>query len=324
MKYDFRPMLATLTDKPFDDPGWVFETKWDGFRVVALVKSGKVTLYSRNGLDLSAKYPTICKALRATSHEAVFDGELVALDQAGRSHFQLLQNSEREPVRLGYCVFDLLYLDRKDFRHQSLLERKASLKATLSQNSALEYSNHVVGKGIAAFNRAKRAHEEGIMAKRADSRYYSGQRTREWLKVKASQGQEVVIVGFTAPRRSRQYFGSLVLAVREGDGWRYVGRAGTGFDFETLKSLYGQLVPLRTARKPVVAKVPDEPNTTWVEPKLVAEVKFAEWTSKGEMRQPVFLGLRIDKKASDVVMETAPKNPNAKGPTFAGASKGPC
>ena len=114
MKYDFRPMLATLTDKPFDDPGWVFETKWDGFRVVALVKSGKVTLYSRNGLDLSAKYPTICKALRATSHEAVFDGELVALDQAGRSHFQLLQNSEREPVRLGYCVFDLLYLDRKD------------------------------------------------------------------------------------------------------------------------------------------------------------------------------------------------------------------
>jgi bifunctional non-homologous end joining protein LigD len=306
MRYDLRPMLATLTDGPFDDPDWVFETKWDGFRIVGVVKSGRATLYSRNGLDVSAKYSTICEALRATRHEAVFDGELVALDDAGRSRFQLLQNAEREFTRLRYCVFDLLYFDRKDLRQRTLLERKAALEATLPQNSALEYSNHVVGKGITAFNRAKRAQEEGVMAKSADSRYYSGQRTREWLKVKASQGQEVVIVGFTAPRRSRQYFGSLVLAVREGDDWRYVGRAGTGFNVETLKSLYGQLSPLRTARKPVAAKVPDESNTTWVKPKLVAEVKFTEWTSSGEMRHPVYLGLRTDKKASDVVMEALP------------------
>jgi bifunctional non-homologous end joining protein LigD len=158
-------------------------------------------------------------------------------------------------------------------------------------------------KGIAAFKRASRAGEEGVMAKFARGHYYSGQRTREWLKVKASLGQEVVIVGFTAPRRSRQYFGALVLAVREGNGWRYVGRAGSGFDRESLKSLHALMVPLITKTKPVAEKVPDQGNTTWVKPKLVGEVKFTEWTSKGEMRHPVFLGLRGDKKATDVIRE---------------------
>ena len=198
MQFDLRPMLATLTDKPFDDPDWVFETKWDGFRVVAVAERGKVTLYSRNGLDVSSKYPSICKALRETPHTAVFDGELVALDAHGRSRFQLLQNAEREPARLSYSVFDLLYLDGKDLRRRPLLERKEALEAVLPESPVLHYSTHVVGKGITAFNRAKRAEEEGVMAKLASGRYYSGQRTREWLKVKASQGQEVVIVGFTA------------------------------------------------------------------------------------------------------------------------------
>lgn len=303
MQFDLRPMLATLTDNPFDDPDWVFETKWDGFRVVAVAERGKVTLYSRNGLDVSSKYPSICKALRATPHTAVFDGELVALDAHGRSRFQLLQNAEREPARLSYSVFDLLYLDGKDLRRRPLLERKEALEAVLPESPVLHYSTHVVGKGITAFNRAKRAEEEGVMAKLASGRYYSGQRTREWLKVKASQGQEVVIVGFTAPRRSRKYFGSLVLAVRDGKGWKYVGRAGTGFDQATLRSLHAKLVPLKTDKKPFVEKVPDEANTTWVSPKLVGEVKFTEWTSKGEMRHPVFTGLRTDKKATDVVQE---------------------
>jgi bifunctional non-homologous end joining protein LigD len=303
MQYDLRPMLATLTDQPFDDPDWVFETKWDGFRVVALVKGGKATLYSRNGLDVSRKYPSICEALRATAYVAVFDGELVALDEKGRSRFQLLQNAEREQTRLRYCVFDLLYLGRRDLRYRPLLERKEALEATLPQDPRLEYSTYVVGKGIAAFNRSKRAYEEGVMAKLARGFYYSGRRTREWLKVRVSWGQEVVIVGFTAPRRSRRYFGALVLAVREGSGWRYVGRVGTGFDLAALKSLYAKLVPLITDSKPVSEKVPDAADTTWVKPKLVAEVKFTEWTSKGEMRHPVFLGLRTDKKATDVVME---------------------
>ena len=197
-------MLATLTDKPFDDPDWVFETKWDGFRAIAVARPGHASLYSRNLNDISRKYPSVCQALAKIKDEAVFDGELVALDEHGRSRFQLLQNAEREPVRVLYCVFDLLYLDGKDLRGKTLLERKAALKRTLPKSPLLLYSEHVVGEGIKAFNRAKRANEEGVMAKLASSQYHSGVRTREWLKVKASQEQEVVIVGFTAPRRSRK------------------------------------------------------------------------------------------------------------------------
>ena len=141
------------------------------------------------------------------------------------------------------------------------------------------------------------------MAKLSTSRYRSGERTREWLKVKSSLGQEVVIVGFTAPRKSRQYFGALLLAGRDGKGWRYVGRAGTGFNRDTLKSLHTLMVPLITTSKPLPEKVPHAANTTWIKPKLVGEVKFTEWTTKGEMRHPVFLGLRTDKKATGVIRD---------------------
>jgi bifunctional non-homologous end joining protein LigD len=303
MQFELRPMLATLTDKPFDDPDWVFETKWDGFRAIAVAKPGQAALYSRNLNDISRKYPSICAALAKIKHEAVLDGELVALDEHGRSRFQLLQNAEREFARLLYCVFDLLYLDDKDLRGKTLLERKGALEKILPESPLLLYSAHVVGEGIEAFNRAKRAHEEGVMAKLSISLYHSGMRTRDWLKVKASQEQEVVIVGFTAPRGSRKYFGALVLAVREGTGWRYVGRAGTGFDTKTLRTVYDTLVPLITDKKPIPQKVPDAGNTSWVKPKLVAEVKFTEWTAAGEMRHPVFLGLRTDKPATEVIRE---------------------
>jgi bifunctional non-homologous end joining protein LigD len=303
MAPDLRPMLATLTDQPFDDPAWVFETKWDGFRAIAVASPGHASLYSRNGNDISGKYPAVCAALAAIKHPAVLDGELVALDAAGRSRFQLLQNAEREQTRLLYCVFDLLYLDGKDLRGETLLERKAALKRILPKSKLLLYSEHVTGEGIKAFNRAKRVNEEGVMAKLAGGHYHSGLRTREWLKVKASQEQEVVIVGFTAPRRSRKYFGALVLAVRENGFWSYVGRAGTGFDAARLRDLHALMVPLITDKKPVPEKVPDLGNTTWIKPKLVAEVKFTEWTAKGEMRHPVFLGLRTDKKATEVTRE---------------------
>jgi len=303
MQFELRPMLATLTDKPFDDPDWVFETKWDGFRAIAVAKPGQAALYSRNLNDISRKYPSLCAALAKIKHEAVLDGELVALDEHGRSRFQLLQNAEREFARLLYCVFDLLYLDDKDLRGKTLLERKGALEKILPKSPLLLYSAHVVGEGIEAFNRAKRAHEEGVMAKLSISLYHSGMRTRDWLKVKASQEQEVVIVGFTAPRGSRKYFGALVLAVREGTGWRYVGRAGTGFDTKTLRTVYDTLVPLITDKKPIPQKVPDAGNTSWVKPKLVAEVKFTEWTAAGEMRHPVFLGLRTDKPATEVIRE---------------------
>jgi bifunctional non-homologous end joining protein LigD len=314
MKPDLRPMLATLTDKPFDDPDWVFETKWDGFRAVAVAAPGHAALYSRNGNDISRKYPSICAALAAIKQDAVLDGELVALDENGRSRFQLLQNAEREPAHLLYCVFDLLYLDGKDLRGETLLERKEALAHILPKSPLLLYSAHVVAEGVKAFNRAKRAGEEGVMAKLATGLYHSGARTREWLKVKASQEQEVVIVGFTAPRRTRKYFGSLVLAVREGKDWKYAGRAGTGFDVKTLHELHEKLVPLITKAKPIAAKVPDEANTTWVKPRLVAEVKFTEWTKAGEMRHPVYLGLRTDKPATEVIRERPKPLREAKPP----------
>jgi bifunctional non-homologous end joining protein LigD len=303
MRPDIRPMLATLTDKPFDDPDWIFETKWDGFRAIAMVGLGGAKLYSRNGLDISGKYPSIVAALAKIKDSAVLDGELVALDAHGGSRFQLLQNAECEKARLLYCVFDLLSLGGKDMRKLPLIERKAALKAILPRSKALLYSAHVVGRGIAAFEKANRAGEEGVMAKLASSRYHSGIRTRDWLKVKAHQEQEVVIVGFTSPRRSRKYFGALALAVREDGSWVYVGRAGTGFDAAKLRDIHALMMPLITDKKPIAAKVPDEAHTTWIKPKLVAEVKFTEWTSGGEMRHPVFLGLRTDKKASEVVRE---------------------
>src|SRR6185312_8263920 len=171
MQPDLRPMLATLTDKPFDNPDWVFETKWDGFRAIAVAKPGNVSLCSRNGLDISRKYPAICQALAAIKHEAVLDGELVALDAKGRSRFQLLQNAERDSTRLLYCAFDLLYLDGKDLRGKPLLERKAALEQILPKSPLLHYSTHVFGEGLETFGRAKRAGEEGVMAKLATSRY---------------------------------------------------------------------------------------------------------------------------------------------------------
>ena len=167
----------------------------------------------------------------------------------------------------------------------------------------LRYSEHIQEKGIALFEQAKQAGLEGVMAKLASGLYSSGKRTREWLKFKAMNEQEVVVVGYTAPRRSRKYFGALVLAVRESSQWQYVGHAGTGFDEETLQMLYNKMQPLKTKAKPFTVKVKDEAQTTWLRPQLVAEVKFTEWTDRGEMRHPVFLGLREDKKATDVTRE---------------------
>ncbi len=297
-------MLATLVDKPFDSADWVYETKWDGFRLIAEVKRGSVRLFSRNGIEVTARYPAIAQALRAIAEPCVIDGELVALDAKGRSRFQLLQNALRdEATRLQYCVFDLLFLGGKDMRGKPLLERKRLLQLVLPRSSLLRYSEHIKGNGIALFNKARGAGLEGMMAKRAEGLYYSGKRTREWLKFKAVNEQEVVIVGYTAPRRSRQYFGALVLAVRQGSRWQYVGHAGTGFDAAMLRSLYEKMQPLKTQTKPIAVKVKDEARTTWLQPRLVGEVKFTEWTDSGEMRHPVFLGLRSDKKATDVIRE---------------------
>jgi bifunctional non-homologous end joining protein LigD len=300
-------MLATLVDEPFDDKRWVFEAKWDGFRLITEKRGHTLTLWSRNGIDVTTRYAVLLPALQKLEGSCVVDGELCALDAHGRSRFQLLQNALNKKARLLYVVFDALFVGGKDIRKKPLLERKKILKALLACDPLLRYSEHVAEFGIREFARAQRAHEEGVIAKRAAGLYYSGKRTREWLKFKAVHEQEVVIVGYTEPRRSRKYFGSLALAVRDKAKkcWVYAGHVGTGFNEAMLKSLYGKMQSLRTSKKPFDQKVKYENETTWLIPRLVGEVKFTEWTRDGEMRHPAFLGLRTDKKALDVIREQA-------------------
>jgi bifunctional non-homologous end joining protein LigD len=298
-----QPMLATLTDAPFDDPNWLFEDKFDGFRMVAEIRRGKVALYSRNGKIISQSYIEVARALEGIKGDAVIDGELVALGKDGVSHFQLLQNALRHEAKLLYCAFDLMFENGDDLRKLPLLERKERLKAILPRDKLIAFSQHRKADGKKFFAEAERKGLEGIMAKRADSAYASGSRSADWLKIKTSKRQEVVIAGFTAPKRTRPFFGALVLAGRENNAWRYIGHVGTGFSHATLEELHGKLAKLKAAKSPFPAKVKDEGVTTWVKPSLVAEIKFAEWTSKGELRQPVYLGLRSDKKAKDVVRE---------------------
>ena len=307
MNTAYRPMLATLVDKPFDDKKWIFETKWDGFRLVTEKRGNTVRLWSRNGIDVTSRYAVLLPALQKVDGSCVIDGEICALDAHGRSRFQLLQNALNKKAKLLYVVFDALFAGGNDIRGKPLLERKEILKALLRRDPLLRYSKHVAEFGKREFARAQRHHEEGIIAKRAAGLYYSGKRTREWLKFKAVHEQEVVIVGCTQPRRSRKYFGSLVLAVRDKEKkrWVYAGHVGIGFDQAALKSIYETMLPLRTDKKPFEQKVKDENATTWLIPKLVGEVKFTEWTSESEMRHPVFLGLRADKKALDVIRERA-------------------
>ena len=298
-----QPMLATLTDAPFDDKDWVFEDKYDGFRMIATIERGEVTLYSRNGKIISQSYVEVAKALQGIKGAAVVDGELVAIGNDGFAHFQLLQNARRNRAKLRYYVFDLMFYDGRDLRALPLIERKKRLKTILPKHKMIAFSRHRANFGSKFFYEAERNGLEGIMAKRADSQYLSGARTTDWLKIKTSKRQEVVIAGFTAPKRTRPFFGALVLALREGKDWRFIGHVGAGFSYQTLKELHGKLIKLKAAQSPFPKKVRAEALTTWVRPRLVAEVKFSEWTSSGEMRHPVYLGLRTDKAPEDVVRE---------------------
>ena len=300
-------MLATLVDNPFDDKAWVFETKWDGFRLITEKSGDRLRLWSRNGIDVTKRYAVLLPALQKIEGSCVIDGELCALDAQGRSRFQLLQNALNKKARLLYVVFDALFVRGKDIREKPLLERKEILKALLPSDPLVRYSESVAEFGRREFAKAKRAHEEGVIAKRAVGLYYSGKRTREWLKFKAVHEQEAVIVGYTEPRRSRKYFGSLVLAVRDKakKRWVYAGHVGTGFDHAALKSLYETMQPLRTDKKPFDEKVKQGTATTWLIPKLVCEAKFTEWTSEGEMRHPALRWAAHRQKGVGLIREQA-------------------
>jgi bifunctional non-homologous end joining protein LigD len=297
-------MLTTLVDTPFDADGWLFEIKWDGFRAVAEIENNQVEIYSRNLLSFNKHYPPIVKALSKIRKNMILDGEIVVLDRHGKSRFQLLQNY-RETGRgnLRYYVFDILFLKGKDLRHMPLLQRKLILEKNLPKSDIIKFSTHILDKGKAFFKAAKRLGLEGIMAKDGQSPYRSGQRTRDWQKIKIRQQQEAVIGGFTQPRGSRKKLGALVLGVYQRGKLIYIGHTGGGFNEKSLNLIYNKLKPLRQKKSAFENPPKTNAPVTWVKPKLVCEVTFEEWTGDGHMRQPIFLGLRPDKKAVEVKRE---------------------
>lgn len=305
----FTPMMAKLESKVFDNPDWIYEKKLDGYRAIGYTgKNAK--LISRNGIDFSNKYKPIIDELKAIEENAILDGELVIEDKNGRSNFQDIQNyGNKNNVELKYYVFDLLKLNGHDLRGMELIKRKGLLKTLIGslKSKRIIYNGHVEGQGTKLFKKAQQENWEGIIGKDAHSYYSSGTRSDRWLKFKLQNSQEAIICGYSAPTGSRKHFGALVLGINEGKKIRYIGNCGTGFNETSIKELYDKMHPLETDEKPFAEKVHQRTKITWIKPKLVCEVWYAEWTADGHLRQPVYKGLRIDKNKENVVMETPEK-----------------
>jgi bifunctional non-homologous end joining protein LigD len=300
-----KPMLASVSEKPFDDDEWIFENKYDGYRTIAVINPQQVDLFSRNELSFNANFKPIAEELKQIDHTVVLDGEIVVENDAGRADFQLLQNYMKTGIgNLKYYVFDLLNLDGNLITELSLWERKELLKILFNKYpfSNVSYSEHTVGDGIKQFEKAVKNKTEGIIAKRADSTYTINRRSTNWLKIKTANEEEAIIIGITEPRNSRKYFGALLLGQYDGKKLQYIGKCGTGFTESTLKDLYTKLKPLFTAKSPLDEKIPIRDKIQWVNPKVVCQVKFSEWTQDQHLRHPVYLGIRIDKKAEEVFL----------------------
>jgi bifunctional non-homologous end joining protein LigD len=298
------PMLATLIDRAFDDPGWLFEIKWDGYRAICTVdESGRVELVSRNGLDLLQRF-TGLEGLAESfkSLPIVVDGEIVSLDAKGRSDFQRLQEAQKTGGTLNFAAFDLIYADGRDLRKKPLEERKALLERTIRDDGLAFYSKHILGNGTSLFAVAQEQQLEGIVGKKRDSTYQE-RRSRDWIKVKAQLSQEFVVGGWTDPQGSRKGFGALLLGAYEGDTFRYVGSVGTGFSNKALSDMYAKLTALARKTSPFDTPVEGEAKAHWVKPELVVEVRFTEWTRDCLLRHPAYLGLRIDRTAKSVGLE---------------------
>ena len=296
-------MKAVLTDERFSDPGWIYERKLDGIRCIAVRDGARVRLLSRNDLSLNGRYPELAETLRAGERTRfAVDGEVVAFE-GGRTSFGRLSQRHQRPVSVFLYLFDVLWLDGCDVRPLPLRARKRLLHAALSFRDGVRLTPHRNRDGEAFYEEACRKGWEGLIAKRADSAYTSA-RSRDWLKFKCDRAQELVIGGYTPPRGTREELGALLLGHYRDGELLYAGKVGTGFDRAMLRGLAQRLRPLRRDTPPFAdAGAIREGGASWVEPELVAQVGFAEWTRHGRLRHPRFLGLRFDKPAGEVVRE---------------------
>ncbi|HLA74354.1 MAG TPA: DNA ligase D [Gammaproteobacteria bacterium] len=309
------PMRATLVDKPFSNPEWIYEYKWDGVRALCFIADSRARLFSRKEKELGFRYPEFAKLHNyIKAEQAILDGEIVSLDQNGIPNFQQLQ------LRIGlkgkadiqraatehpavYYAFDLIYYNGLNLMHTPLIARKALLKQCLIENPVVCFSDHTKGTGEALFRKAAKSGLEGVIAKHRDS-LYTQKGSGAWLKFKVVKRQEVVIVGYTNPRGTRPYFGALVVGLYDDNKLHYVGRVGGGFNHRSLEQVYELMRKLRTDEEPPFEETshPNEP-VNWIKPQLVCEVKFSEWTSDKRMRHPVFIGIRDDKDPHECKFE---------------------
>jgi bifunctional non-homologous end joining protein LigD len=296
--FKVRPMLATLIEKPFHKPGWVNEEKYDGYRLIAYKDGDWVMLLSRNDKDRTGTFAEISEAIRKLpARSLVLDGEAVVFDRKGISRFQLLQQGGKN---LRFAVFDCLYVNGDDLRKEALKVRRRAMEGALTGQEKLFPSRRLAANGLVAFEQAKKRGLEGMVAKEEAGIYIEG-RSKKWLKCKVHQEEEFVIGGYTAPEGQRAHFGALLLGAYDGAELRYVGKVGTGFSKSTLESLHAAFRGLVRERAAFVDP-PRERDVTYIEPKLVAQIAFQEWTADKKLRQPVFLGLRDDKKPTECRM----------------------
>jgi bifunctional non-homologous end joining protein LigD len=310
------PMLATLVAEPFDREGWQYEIKWDGYRALAFCNNKKVNLKSRNDKSFNEKFPPVVEALEQWNTHAVVDGEIVVLDTDGKTNFSALQNWQSEDDgELYYYVFDILWYEGKDLMALPLEERRTVLRSIIPEDSLIRLSDNFEANGIEFFETAQKMGLEGIVAKKADSLYSAGNRSKEWLKIKASLRQEMVIGGYTINEGSSKAFSSLLLGVYNKGKLVYTGKAGTGFSDAKQKELLKQFKPYIVKTSPF-SEVPNlekgsrfrgpvKADVVWLKPELVCEVSFTEMTSDGVMRHPSFIAMREDKKPKDIIKEEA-------------------
>jgi len=325
------PELCTLVDDAPEGDAWLHEIKLDGYRLLVRVERGNARVLTRRGKDWTERFRAIADAAEALPvRDALLDGECVVVDAKGRTDFQALQNAldaDRD-VDLTYFVFDLLHVDGEDLTSLPLIERKERLRAIVAKaprGSPIRYSDHVRGNGAEFHRLACRRGLEGIVSKRADSPYV-GRRGSDWLKIKCAQGQEVVVVGFTEPAGSRVGIGAILVGIHDAKGaLRFAGKVGTGFDDATLQELRARFDGLERRAPPVVdpPKGARARGVHWIDPRLVAEVSFTQWTKDGRLRHPVFKGLREDKPAKDVVRERPKSAPRRRAPRAAAAISRP-